>query len=362
MRNRQFWFLIILVLGVVCVPIQVLAGIDFSLTPINESYSLRDPITLQLEIQNNNKDEALIVFANTGPLGLKFNCADPSALTRLRSKSQIINGAKPVAPYRLKVGDKLTRIVVLNRYLILEKAKKYSVDFEETFTVYPPYDKALYDAGKITTTTLMARGNCEITLLDSLVDTKLIEQNTADIKSDDKNKALDALEMLLWTDDPTAFAPLATSTMLFPDSTADILQTLDTLAKSSILNAARNGSRDDLSAVLDLYLTQHQKPPRGFMQEMLASPDTDKVFEMMAYLMRNGDRDDVVLVEPLTHGRNDDIQGLAKQFIDKFRRERLRREPAPTSVTPPATAPPPPATTPPPAPTSSPASPATTPG
>jgi len=287
-------------------------ALQTSFLPVRESYHLGEPIGIQLSLMNTGPGEVSIDFEYPDWIGTRFSCKNPDAVA-VPGPADV---DRPVRLLHLKPGQEYTRVIALNRYLTFKKPKRYAVQFSAHFLQRG-------DVGF--SATPLVKGEFAIDVLPGPVDKRRLGEHINAMASKDVLRVEDAVEMLLWAEDPIVIAPLEKAAKQVSRLGNDIVRALakffpDERAKSAILVVAIHGNANALMAALAVYEAHKVNVPTKFTETVLSSGYGSKTYYMLAYLVKCGGPDEASLVEPFRQDKNPLRRKLAEEFLTRLGR------------------------------------------
>ena len=286
------------------------APLQVRMSPVRESYHLGEPIEVRLLISNKSDEEVRIAFQYPSDVGVSFSCRDDGATI---VTPEPFNRRVPVL--RLKAGDAYERIIALNRHVRLKKTKRYTIDF------LPVYREQISNENP-KPRTFSKKGSFTVRVEPGPLDEKRLREyvKVVEAKNTVELKMEEALEMLLWTDDPMVIKPIVRAAKRMPNYAHHVVQALEKFfgedqAKSGILELAAHGNMRDLQAALRIYQDHKATLPTTFCKSVLSSRSSGKVYQMLEFLLKHGGVAHVPLVQPLEKHKNPQIQELASKVI-----------------------------------------------
>lgn len=297
-------------MAMACSPTSEATAVNVELVPARATYRIGESIDLRLVIRNTGDHDTQILFSYPGNVGVSFQCHDPGATAQSAWR---LDGRLPSV--RLQSGEEHARTIALNRYLAFDSPKAYTVNF------LAEYLEPVSDANP-KPTTFTARGQFVVNVVPGPLDPKRADAYAKDLAGDDPVKQQEAVEMLLWTDDPSAIEALRIAARRVPDAAPDVVRALgkffgEERAREAILEVAREGSAESLRVALEVYDKKQGTIPVDFFRAILNSHYSGKTYPTLLYLKEHGDLRHLALVQPFEDDENPEISKLASEVVAK---------------------------------------------
>jgi len=285
-------------------------------SPIRKSYASGEPIALRLVIRNLLPQPRRVSLVYPCRLGVAFLCRDPDAVQPALRLRVLFRGRLPSV--EIPPGGKHEAVFALNRYITFRRPKTYRVLY---ITEHRP--------AKRPSLCYRNKGAFSVTVTPQRPSAEALRQLGRAVDAENEAKRPEAVELLLWLDDPSAVQCLEKAAKAVPDAAADIVYALGKFAadgrgRSIFLKMADPDSPgnavwqepENLRAGLLASRDFGVKLPREFLVKALRSTSLGPLLPLM-YLERHGDASHVDLVRPFLGSKDPAVADSAAEFIRK---------------------------------------------
>lgn len=292
------------------------SNIELSLSPVKEFFILGEPVAVRMVLKNTSSRVLELMLAYPKDLGLTFTCEDKDVISR--KVSTYFDRRIPII--KLLPNQKYEVIIALNRYLDFKKPKRYAIkyyaEYLEPVSTKKPKPKVY-----------SATGHLEVQIKPGILNKEEIRRLQQGLEETDKQKVREAIELLLWVDDPSVIHSLETASRIFPETGIDVIEALRKFgsidrAKSAVLSIAKYGDMAALQAAFRLFTDLTIVAPDDFYKQLLNSKDSGKRFTTLEYLLKHGSARYLPLIRPMKNDSNPNIVSLAEKFITKFEKQK----------------------------------------
>lgn len=316
MKLSCVYVILIFVIMVIGLQISESGNIDISVSPLRKVYRLGEPIEAELSIRNTGDKDVHIRLNYPSMMGIYFAFADLPIAVGL---SELRVGSRRVPLQLLKRKDEYKRLIALNRYLAIEKPKQYTINFAAGYSEYIKNG----NNNDHNTTGHTKNGQFAITVEPGPINHQLLRKYIEQLKGEDPSKALESAEMLIWANDPIVIAPLKKASKRLPDFGHEIVKSFAKFfekehCRLAILEIAKDGNANAFNAALQVYKDNKGIIPMEFIQSILSSTHTDKVYHTLKYILENDKTELLDLVKPLVSHNNHRIQKYATEVVSKM--------------------------------------------
>ena len=237
------------------------------------------------------------------------------------------NGTPPMGPYSIEIDREITL-----RDMLMEVANKYGIVWSAIIERERPVLKLKQSDGteKKVAGSNMEMGFFAVTLSNRPVnvETNKVNDYIRALRGHDLVLRREALNQLLWIDDPAVIASLVSAAKRDDYFAHHIVRALrkflpkEPRVKDMITEIGAHGDVNALQAALDFFRENNLPVPRGLIEAGLSASEIEKPYVTLQYLLEHGDASHLVLVEPLTNHKNADVSKLAADFVRKTSQQR----------------------------------------
>lgn len=309
MDLKSIWACATAILAIV--PLAAVASdIDLNLSPAKEAFVLNEPITVRMVLKNTSSRAIGLPLDYPHSLGIRFTCeGDDAAQTRSVNAPK---GRGPIRTVELMPSGTYSATIVLDRYLGLSEPKRYVIQYlasyQEPATQEDP--KGYSAAGQFTIDIRPGQFRADA------------GAHVKDLASMTGQELREAVEYLLWVDDPSIIDSLVEAAKLVPDAGVDIVGALrkfvaEEKGRKALCAVAEAGENEVLMAALAVCAERGCDMPYDFYHRLSLSKDVAKRFALVEHI---NDRDDDryrALAERLMVDDSDKIAKMAGRFLDR---------------------------------------------
>jgi hypothetical protein len=294
----------------------IASEIEVTLRPVRAFSALGEPVAVRMILRNSSEQALQLCLGYPRDLGLQFSCADSDAVARAGELMVV----RAIPTVELSPGERYEVVFALDRYLSMRKAKRYLVEYK-----WLGYEFRHGEKPSLTTHT--ATGDFTFGLHAEPPPRDLIPELRKQLGSNEKQKQREAVELLLWIDDPGAIDALvmaagAVPRSVLPSVGPDIVDALRKFAaadkgRSAVISVARVGDCDTLRAALGACADLDIPVPDDVYESAL-SDGTGKRYVALEHLLKHGSANQLPFVRPLQKDTNQTIAKMAEEFVAKF--------------------------------------------
>ena len=298
--------------------------IQVTLKPGKPVYVLGEPVVCDLAIKNVSTQDLLIMFSYPNYMGLSFVEHEPPIPELGYAIDMIVPLVKFTAQkeYRVKMA--------LNRFVPMSRTGQYRVHYQTWHAFH-----LASDGGKGPPRHSSEKGVLEFTVVAGVLTEETLKSFADALDQKESSKVMEAIEALIWLDDPKAIALLRKASRLTVAKGAApeleyegrcILYGLGKFlhldeAKSVLFDIAAEDLGSDMAIAYQICMAKRIHVPDSIVKGGLASSDDGKKYSSLEYLFRCGTPVQAEWVVPLTKDERADIRALAEKVLAKFKED-----------------------------------------
>lgn len=288
------------------------SDIVLSVAPTKATFAQNEPVTLAVALRNRSSQVIEIGFDYPEDVGIVFSCttAERSNVRRLGTKQRLL-------PLFIRPGESHQAVLILNRYIPIEKTGKYIVKYSAEYT-------EVFRGQSLPPRHFPSRGEFSFQIADGVIGQAEIDTIAEGIKSQNVQYRQEAIERLLWIKNPRVIVHLQAGARAEPRYGGDIVEALGRLlpnanARRALSEVVSGGNERCVKRFLRLSQNTQMAISEEEYRALLSSPDAEVRFVVLEHLVATGNRSNVSLVRLVAEDNNPIIKKLATEFLDKFR-------------------------------------------
>jgi len=297
--------------------------IRVTVKPIKAVYILGEPIVCEFSIRNVSPQEMSILgLEYPDQMGLSFSGQQPP-ISELGPR---VEGRMGVV--KLGANEEYCARFALNRYMAISRGGDYRLRYEAAYMLTSIRGLKV-DPLRVASES----GVVEFGVVAGALGEDLIKSLAQALDQEDPHKVEEAIEMLIWIDDPMAidlfkkasritFAKSAAPELVYARWTllyglAKFLHLEE--ARSVFFGIAAEGGERDMKVAYRICMDRSLPVPEAIVKGGLGSNDGSKSYCSLEYLLACGTPAQAEWVVPLTKDENAIIRALAEKMLAKFK-------------------------------------------
>lgn len=263
------------------------AGLVVTFHPLKTLFVLGEPIVVEMVISNVSSSEIVLPLDYPRDLGISFACDNLEP----RASDAYADGStdKRIPIRTLLPRQAAKHVIVLNRYFKFYDAGSYHIK----------YTTELYESVRSQHTkprTFTASGSFRIIVKKGSISEADIDVLIGGTDSGDVVEVREAIEQLLWIDNPAVVVALANAAERAPEMCTDIILALEKFSKSpegrsALIKTVKVGGPTDLRVFLMVAMRRSLGLMEQEYAQLLHSKDTGKQYVVLEHISKTQDRD-----------------------------------------------------------------------
>ena len=271
--------------------------------PVKDTYVLAEPIAVRVTFSNASGAELQLFLDYPYSIRVTFRCRDVDAESR--NGPVLRSGLVPYVMLGAHKDHVLT--VALKRYLRFKKPKVYHIECYQ-------------GAGTAASGEQAPASRFDILIRPGDMESDEIEHLTEGLTSADRQRRLEAVELLCWVDDARVIPALVRAAEEAPLAGSEVLRALGKFSstrsgRAALFDAAQRAHYDALRTLVSVCEEQHIAIPLDFYRRGLASDDRGRRWTLLLLLCQRGSAEHLPLVKSLTHDDEVAFAELARKAI-----------------------------------------------
>jgi hypothetical protein len=303
--------------------------IQVTLKPNKPVYVLGEPLVCDFVVKNASPDEMGIALSYPRLMGLSFAGQKPS-IPELG-----VGEGGSMSLIKIQANQEYRVRIALNRYLPILRVGQYRLPYETMHVVMMMSAREQSAFGRA-----FQEGFVQFGVVAGVLSEDMLKSFADGLDQKDSHKVREAIEMLIWIDDPRAVTLLKKGSAITfaKDAAIELVRARWTLlyglakflhleeARSIFFDIASQSDGEDMTEAYRICMDRSLPVPEAIVKGGLGSDDGSKKYSSLEYLLACGTPAQAEWVVPLTKDENPNIRALAEKVLAKFKEDAEKKK------------------------------------